>query len=185
MKIKYLIPGALFIGLVIAVVLIFNTNKNDFNITSNTFQLTYPLKLTKYTYVVGNDALTFFDYNRPEAKNGVVDAVDVEIGGVATLGSPEGMGKYNHSYLVSKKEVKGKIPMYQYLLQRDPPKGSGLSQMYTESHVYLVMNARLVYDVWFRTDYVSEDELVKIAQTFKSADLQENSATAAKTDGSQ
>ncbi len=57
--------------------------------------------------------------------------------------------------------------------------------MYTESHVYLVMNARLVYDVWFRTDYVSEDELVKIAQTFKSADLQENSATAAKTDGSQ
>lgn len=57
--------------------------------------------------------------------------------------------------------------------------------MYTESYVYLVMNARLVYDVWFRTDYVSEDELLKIAQTFKSADLQENSAAAAKTDGSQ
>lgn len=182
MKIKYFILGVLVIGLVIASVLVFSTNKNDFNITANQFQITFPFELTQYTHVVGRNMISFSDYNRPEAKKGDVYA---EIGGIRTLGSPEAMGKYNHSYLVSKKEVKGKIPTYQYLLQRDPPKGSGSSQMYTESHVYLVLNANLVYDIWFRTDYVSEDELLKIARTFKPINLQKDPTTTAKADGSQ
>ena len=107
------------------------------------------------------------------------------IGGVDTLGSPEAMGKYNHCYLVSKKEIKGKIPTYQYLLQRDYPMATGFTHMYTESHVYLVMNADHVYDIYFRTDYISEDELLKIARTFKTVNLSEDSTATAETDGSQ
>ena len=46
---KYIILGILVIGLVITSVLVFSANRNDFTIISDTFQLKYPLKLTKYT----------------------------------------------------------------------------------------------------------------------------------------
>jgi hypothetical protein len=182
MKIKYVMLGVLFIGLVIGSILMFRANNYVFQITTSQYQLAYPLKLLQYNYNVGIDTICFMDYKRPEAQKLDVYA---EIGGVGTLGSPEAMGKYNHSYLVNKKQIKGKIPTYQYLLQRDPPKGTGLSQMYTESHVYLVMNATLVYDIWFRTDYVSEDDLLKIAQTFKPINFSKDFTTVSKTGGSQ
>jgi hypothetical protein len=181
MKIKYFIFGTLIIiGLVIGSVLLFRANNNVFRITTSQYQLTYPLKLLQYNYSVGNDMIGFMDYKRPEAEKADVYA---EIGGVGILGSPEAMGKYNNHYdLLSKKEVKGKIPTYQYLFESQIP---GFTQTYKESHVYLVMSDTLVYDIWFRTDYVSEDELLKIAQTFKPINLQKDSTSTAKTDGSQ
>ena len=159
-----------------------DSNKQiDLNITSNQFQITYPFELTKYIYRVRVDELAFLDYNRPEAKEG--DDCEV-IGGIDKLGTPEAMGKYNHSYLVSKKEVKGKILTYQYLLQFDS-KGTDPNQLITQSHVYLVMNDKLVYDIWFRTDYISEDKLLEIAQTFKLINIPNDLTTTAKTGESQ
>lgn len=153
----------------------------DLEITANQFQITYPFELTKYTYRVVVDELAFLDYNRLEAKEG--DDCEV-IGGIDKLGTPEAMGKYNHSYLVSKKEVKGIIPTYQYLLQFDS-KGTDPNQLITQSHVYLIMNDKLVYDIWFRTDYISEDKLLEIAQTFKLINIQNDSTTTAKAGESQ
>jgi hypothetical protein len=160
-----------------------DSNKQmDLIITANQFQITYPFELTKYTYCVGVDELSFMDYNRPEAE--INDVYDV-IGGVDILGTLDGMGKYNHSNLLSKKEIKGKIPTYQYLLLRDAPKGTDPTKKYTESHVYLVINDKLIYNIWFLTDYVSEDKLLEIAQTFKLINIPNESTTTAKTDESE